>query len=79
MYSHRAKLGEVGTYPMLKYTLVRTPGRWWHPSSVTHLFKQLPYFYLITYYTQMCALVQTLVFPIKFQGLKIFFKTFKVP
>ena len=68
----RAKWGEVGTYSRLKYTSVRMPLRWWQPRSLPHLFKQFIYFYLITYYIPIWEVIQTLVFPTKFQGLRKF-------
>ena len=38
------------------------------------LSKKPSYFYLIAYYTPIWEVVQTLVFPTKFQGQKIFFR-----
>ena len=43
------------------------------------LSKKSSYFYLIAYYIPIWEVVQTLVFPIKFHGLKIFFSTFELP
>ena len=43
------------------------------------LSKISSYFYLITYYTPIWEVVQTLVFPIKFHGLHNFFQTFNWP